>query len=295
MTETQSNMSSSLRDLDFNKAYGRAIESISKDMPFLQHGSGDVYPSEVLPATAQLLATLTVQYMTQLVDAALDAQSMQCDASQPQMLPPPKFPPRRVPPLPPPLAAATTTTTTTLTTSKKRRKRAGDEFWDEPVVPKIRPKNHSSNSNSNTLAAKRPTPIDEWVGVAGVDCLETSRARAAYVRGPHSLSTHCFLFPVCHDVYAYGRVLEVQAAKRSLEPLLLDPVVADMVRTEGRRTKKKQKSSRAATDDLEEEDDEEDNNEEANAKGGPMWPGLEYVLPVHRSNYGSEYAEGDED
>jgi hypothetical protein len=115
---------------------------------------------------------------------------------------------------------------------------------------------------------------------------------------------------VCHDTYAYNRVVEVQTAKRSLEPLLMvDPTLADLVRTEGHRARplkksgggaasKKQKTGASGSakrsddpDDEDEDDDEpddeedEDDEEESSKLDGPMWPGLASILPVHRRAY----------
>lgn len=271
---------------EIEKAYDLAVEKLAKDMPLIQHGSGDVPPSSVLPSTSKVLATLTAQFISNLVDAALDAQTILCDsdASQPQVLPPPRFPRQRKPPIPPPLAA----TMAESVGAKKRRRRADDDFWDEPVVPKLR-----TNKRAETalVAKSSPPSIDDWVGVAGVDLLETSRSRSAYVRGPHALSTQSFVFPVCHDSYAYNRVLEVQASKRSLEALFINPALTDLVRTEGRPVKKKKKDAASATEDPEDEQDE-DASEETDAIDGPMWPGLEAIFPVHRSYYESLFKDG---
>jgi hypothetical protein len=247
-------------------------------MPVLMHGSGDVSPSEVNPATAELLSSLTAQYIGTLVDAAIDSHDMLRD-SQPDLplVPPPCFTRSRKPPIPPPPPVDSKSTNR----KPRKRKRVTDEFWDEPLPePKIRgvtPAKKKGGDNDDEVH------VDEWVGAAGVDLVE-SRARAAFVRGNAALSTHSFIFPICHDVYAYGRVTEVQAASRAVAPLLLDPVLMNMVRTEGKlkhaALPSKKKGTTANMSDPEENDDEinADDNEEEDLSA---WPGVESLLPVH--------------
>lgn len=345
-------------------AYERTVHRLTEDMPLLLHGSGDVVPSQVVPETAQLVAALTTDYITHLVDAALDSQQMLCDGAESHiaittkrkvnhmkrngkgsaafalarrareedpitMIPPPRFVRSRKPPVPPPPETEETTDDTPKKASgtgakrgvgraaeiekmNKRRKqqayRSSDDFWDEPLKePKIRNKTASSSTglasdktgfpSSSTI--NTPVHIDEWVGVAGVDLLETRRTREAYVHGPQSgaLQTQSFIFPICHDVYAYGRVLEVQAARRSIQPLLLDPVVMEVVRTDGpkltmkrKKKSKKPKNSGRNEDDGDDEDNEEEDEdgeaeEDTEQEGGPMWPGLDGILPSYNSTF----------
>jgi hypothetical protein len=260
------------------EAFGKVVASITRDMPVLMHGSGDVSPSEVNPATAELLSSLTAQYIGTLVDAAIDSHDMLRD-SQPDLplVPPPCFTRSRKPPIPPPPPVDSKSTNR----KPRKRRRATDEFWDEPLPePKIKgvtPPKMKGGDNDDEVH------VDEWVGAAGVDLVE-SRARAAFVRGNAALSTHSFIFPICHDVYAYGRVTEVQAASRAVAPLLLDPVLMNMVRTEGKlkhaALPSKKKGPTANTSDPEENDDETnaDDNEEEELSA---WPGVDSLLPVH--------------
>jgi hypothetical protein len=307
---------------EIDVAFDDVVAKLAQDMPLILHGSGDVPPHAVLPSTSKVLATLTARYVSNLVDAALDAQHITFSSdsaaavAQPQMLPPPSFPLRSLRPHPPPLPSAATASSSSLQilpTIGKRRRKVGDEFWDEPLVPKIR--NSGVLPTSTDLASDQfpptttPSPRMEgpeeerdesWVGAAGVDLLNSSRVRSAYVRGggPYGggLSAHSFVFPVCHDVYAYNRVLEIQSAKRTLQAVLVDPVVAELVQTEGRPAKKKKKTSSrqkhrqdgAADPDEEDlvEDDEDEEEETEGALDGPTWPGLEAILPVHRGGCG---------
>ena len=246
------------------------------------------------------------------------------------VVPPAAFPRPRAPPVPIPPSKE----------KKGKKRRAKDEFWDEPLPePRIRSKiaaaaaaatattaaqhgsaatevsgsSISNNNGDDDDDAEAPTArkvhVDEWVGAAGVDLFESSRARSAYVRGPSALTTQNFIFPVAHDTFAYGRVLEIQNARRQTQSLLVDPVVAELVRTEGQKlhhhrklskSKKKQqqkgkgggasgKEKADGTSDPEDEDVDDDEDDAASEGGaddedGPMWPGLEYILPVHRGS-----------
>lgn len=257
-----SSRTKSKEPIPLKSAFDAAVAKLTSDMPLLLHGSGDVPPPDVDPSAALMLATLTAEYIAKLTDAALDAQSMLLDNRYAtRLLPPPSFPKVRKPAPPPPVES----------TTKKRK--ACDEFWDEPLAePKIR---------SRTSVKPPPTP-DQWVGAAGVDLFE-GRARSAYVRGPEALSTHSFVFSICHDVYAYGRVMEIQTAKQSVEPLLIDSVLMEMVRENALKPKKKAAADKeGTTSDPEEEDDEENAESEEDEKDGPTWPGLDAILPVQR-------------
>ena len=256
------------------QAFAEAVVAIAPDMPLLMHGSGDLPPSEVNADTAALLSELTVQYISGLVDAAVDAHDLLMDGSG-GILPPPALPDRRKPPRPPSPSADGASK------KRKRNKKAGTDYWDEPLPePKIK----SKTPKAGAAQEGKKVHVDEWVGVAGVDLWETSRSRKAYVATPSAIGTQCFIFPICHDAGLYGRVMEVQAARRSIAPVLMDSVWLDMVNAEGGRlgssTRKRPAtaSDRDANDDAEE--DEEDNNEEEQL---PTWPGSESLLPIHRA------------
>lgn len=195
---------------------------------------------------------------------------------------------------------------TTVELKKKRiRKKANKEYWDDPLPePKIRKQQQETQSdgtiggnsnvktNATTAAAPRAAPmvhVDEWVGVSGVDFYETTRARNAYVVAPTAITTKCFIFPICHDAGLYGRVMEIQSARRNITPYLADPVWAELVRTEGSRRRIHVRSSnKSSANDGDggdnggerEEDDDEDNEVEDIIHA--TWPGLESLLPIHR-------------
>lgn len=259
------------------------VSSISRDMPVIMHGSGDVAASEVNPATAELLSALTAQYIGNLVDAAIDSHDMLRD-SEPDLplVPPPCFSRSRKPPIPPPPVENNSNSNSAGSTSNRKhckRHRATDEFWDEPLPePKIRGGRKPAKKKGGD---DDEVNVDEWVGAAGVDLWEESRARAAFVRGNAALSTHSFIFPICHDVYAYGRVTEVQAASRAVAPLLLDPVLMDMVQTEGKLKHAPTSKKKAPGNTSDPEEDDEENPDDDEDEQVSAWPGVESLLPVH--------------
>jgi len=241
-------------------AFEKAVKAIAPDIPLLMHGSGDVPPREVNLDTAGLVAELTVQYMARLVDAAVDAHRTLTDGAGGGL--PPLAKRYRTPLVPPRLEKRQETAT------KRKRRKAGQEYWDDPLLePKIRNVEPTEN---------REKQQDEWVGLAGVDFFETSRSREAYVTTPSVIGTQSFVFPICHDAQLYGRVMEVQSARRNLEPELLDTVLMDLIRTEGVK-KKDTKSSKEKleTGDENFEEEEEELEEE------PVWP-MDPFLPSYR-------------
>lgn len=273
------------------RAFSEAAAALAPDLPLLMFGSGDVEPANQDPDTVALVAQLTVQYVSQLVDAAVDAHDLLTDGAG-GVLPPPPVPHKRVPPRPPPPTATNKPiSTATFKPEPQKRKRSDEDYWDDPLPePKIRTHKPSQSvqANLSALAAEGPSslssphvPVDEWVGVSGVDFWETSRSRVPHVATPSAIGTQCFIFPVCHDAGLYGRVMEVQAARRSIEPVLLDNVWMDLVRKEGGRLGKSAVVGAPMNDD---EDADQDENQDADHRA--MWPGLESLLPIHRGDNG---------
>jgi hypothetical protein len=304
---SKSSATASTKDLA-QAAFTEVVQAMAQDMPLLMHGSGDVQPSDVSKDSVNLLCELTANYICHLVEAAVDAHEMLNDG-KPQPLPPPPLPktrktavpapPPSVPVVPPSKDSKDNNKTNNKDKDKPprhtKRRRPTDEFWDEALVePKIKGKPTQPTEASKKMPKFTDgVPVDEWVGVSGVDFWERDRARKAHVGMPAAIGTQCFIFPVCHDVGLYGKVLEVQAARRAIAPLLADSVVQDVLRKEGalqglgalrkRRDKKKQVGGTDNSDDDDDDDEEEpeDTDSEGEDGGGATWPGLESLLPVH--------------
>jgi hypothetical protein len=310
-------------------AYSEIVKALSKDMPLIMHGSGDVPPSQVNPETVRLLSELTANYISNLVEAAVDAQEI---LNNGQRLPLPPPPPRRKedtrkPPPPSPYvfppstaddakdrALTGSTTTTSGKTNKKsqaakkaaaaaaaaaeeersyqqnrkRRIRRDVEYWDDPLPePKIRNKSKPPPVPEGKVIDG--VPIGDWVGVAGVDFFEDSRARSAYVSAPAALTSANFTFPVCHDPVLYGRLLDITSARRSIQPILANTTIQDVIRNEGalqgavalrKRREKKRTTAQSGGDD---DDDEPEATDSEDEDTGAAWPSLEELLPVHTS------------
>ena len=71
------------------------------------------------------------------------------------------------------------------------------KFWDAPL-PERKIKNKPAKPGKTQGPKFQGVPVDEWVGVSGVDFLESNHARKAHL-ALHS-GTQSFIFPVCHDV-----------------------------------------------------------------------------------------------
>lgn len=267
------------------EAFEEVVNALSHDMPLVMHGSGE--PSEVNVESVRLLSELTANYIGNLVEAAVDAHAILNDGPKP--LPPPPFArvvrPKPLPPQPEQQSKDQT--------SNKRR-RAADDFWDEPLKePKIQNKSATTANNTtidNTEVLEPDLPSEEWVGVSGVDFWESSRARKAYVGSPAAIGSPSFVFAICHDPGLYGRVIEVQRiARRSIAPILVDPVIKAVLAEEGAKTgpgalrKREKKASKGGDDSAPEDSDSED--EDGN---GAVWPGLDSMLPVHMT---TDFAE----
>lgn len=343
--------------LDFNKAsqdaYTEIVDSLAKDMPLVMHGSGDVPTWDVNPRSARVLAQLTANYISNLVEAAVDSQEILNDGERPSLPPPPLVSKekRRTAPLPseyewPPsilaksakvltvptkkkkkmtkaeaaAAAAKATSTAASDTKdaaakkatgtaakpagavnkpnfgeKKKRKRRDVDYWDEPLPePKIKNKSSLKSSTEVDSIMFKGVPIGDWVGVAGVDFFEDSRIRDAHISAPAAVGAQNFIFPVCHDKHLYGKILEMQASRRSMGPILNDSVVMDMIRAEAQgpfgalrkrreREEKQKKTGGDVTQESEEEEPETTDMEDEFSRKA-IWPGLDELLPMHNSS-----------
>ena len=261
------------------ESFRKTVDGFSPDMPLIMHGSGDVEPLSVNPDTVQLVSSLTTQYVSNLVDAAIDSHKILASGTgHPDRvlnapLPPRKrsrFPPKPVPP-------------EQQQAGKRKRKlvRGSDDYWDQPLPePKIKGVDKKKKSNS--------IHVDEWVGLAGVD-LREDRIRSSYVRGIEALSTSSFVFPVCHDVYAYGRVRAAQSAKRSTQPLLVQQPLMEMIQDDHNENRTEKKSENDVVSDPEDDENDEKgsddggkNDDEEEEDTGPAWPGIDSILPLPR-------------
>jgi hypothetical protein len=261
--------------------FREALQSMIQSMPLMMHGAGDVVAESVETETSELVASLTAHYIASLADAAIQVHRIQAPHA-PHSVPPPRFATNTsLCPLPP--LRSSTSMTNNGNNNKQKRSFNNDMCWDEPLPP---PK------------IKNRTPIppvdrDEagWVGIAGCDFESTSRVRRAYVSSNNALSTHTFLFPICHDAYAYGRVTQVQASKRSLLPILTDTTTMEVVKAEAASRKKNPTKSlnkkRKTVDDNEDADDDNQGNEtDSDEEGGEedaAWPAIDLLLPSYRS------------
>ena len=62
-------------------SFRQLSKALQPDMKLLMHGSGDVGPSEVDDASKEMLSDLTVQYIYNLVEAAVDAHDILTDGA----------------------------------------------------------------------------------------------------------------------------------------------------------------------------------------------------------------------
>uniref|UniRef100_A0A7S2EC34 Uncharacterized protein n=1 Tax=Trieres chinensis TaxID=1514140 RepID=A0A7S2EC34_TRICV len=270
-------------------AHAEFASSLVPDLPLLMHGSGDVAPCEVEPGSVRALADLTATFVSRLVAAAVDAHDILTDGAG-GVCPPP--PPSQT------FTRDTTSSNCAATETGKKRKRdwvgdGGDDFWDEPLPePKVKKRVEDSTAGDEDHYQiqgsdrqhqqwgqddDQQVPFNEWVGLSGVDVF-TRRRRAPYASVPSAVGTQCFIFPVCHDAALYGRVMEVQAARRNVAPVLLDPVLMDMVRNEGAALVRGERGAEGDNDD----DPEGAAKLQTRPVFEAVWPGLEDVLPIHR-------------
>ena len=302
MSSASSDSRESSQKEAFESAFSEAVKAFAKDVPLLLHSSGDVVPSAVNPETVHLVSCLTAQYIEKLVDAGLDSHFTFMNNPDEVRVPPPRFQREPMSSKPPPFSEthpgdfpktlptgknANDSSVDNLSLRKRGRKRPSEEYWDDELpAPKIRKQTANDTTTTTTKRRttktdqqlvpprdpNRPVALDEWIGAIGVD-LRQDWIRKIHVKD--GISAQSFVFPVCHDTYAYNRVREIRAAKRTLDPLLQDSTIHALIQTEGRIPRP------GSLGQMKKDDDPEDEALD-DGQGEPEWPGLDYILPVHK-------------
>jgi hypothetical protein len=189
-----------------HEAFEACVTALAPDIPLLMHGSGDVMPQHVDPASAALVARLTTDYITELCYAAIDAHDIWTDGAG-GLLPPPEVEPKKLHPMP------------YSEEKKAKRRKPGEEYWDDPLPdPVIRGESRSTPQQS------------PWVGLHGVDLEQTSRIRANHIQ--MAIDEQSFLFPIRHDAELYHRVTTLVEARNEIQKILEDSVVTEFIQEE---------------------------------------------------------------
>lgn len=196
------------------------IDTIKHDLPLIMSGSGDApHPSQINPATAELLAILTAQYIEKLVGAAVDAHDILTDGRS-GAFPKPSF-------------------------SKKNQgvSSLNVDNWEEDLpVPKIRRKNGTSGdvADGDFVGQGAGTVHDdgdenrvdnqerEEIYARGIE-LYPNRIRNEQEGMSSFIGLQSFIFPICHDAEMYTKVKDHKAFKRQLEEVLIDPGVMGLI------------------------------------------------------------------
>lgn len=192
------------------------IDAIKNDLPLIMSGSGDApHPSQVNPATAELLAILTAQYVEKLVAAAVDAHDILTDGvvvDGGRIIPKSPFPKKSY---------------ADVVSSLK------DDNWEKELpVPKIRKKSRRKSNvtdgDDDDIDRMDNEEEEDEVYVRGVE-LYPNRIRNEYEGTSSFIGLQSFIFPICHDAEMYTKVKDHKAFKRQLEEILIDPGIMGLV------------------------------------------------------------------
>jgi|AntRauTorckE5430_2_1112549.scaffolds.fasta_scaffold02191_1 hypothetical protein len=206
-----SRKSSSSRSSENTNPTQNFINALIPDLPLLMYGSGDVHPTQTNPATVELIATLTAQYVEKLVYAAVDAQDILTDGAGGNL-------PKQV---------------------FQKRKREDDWSQDLPM-PKIRSElnleregGKRASADPDNLAAAPLEDCDSENGeyVKGLD-IYPNRIREPHSDIPSTIGAQSFVFPICHDAEMYSKVQENKTFKAQLDETLVDSTVMDFIKEE---------------------------------------------------------------
>lgn len=281
--------------------FNELADSLFPDLPLIMHGSGDVHPNDVNPATVSLLSFLVARYIRDLVDAAVDAHDILTDGSG-RLMPPASPFPKDDGCRGKDIKSRNSRKRTRWNISEREDCILHDaEDWELPLSPaKICRKDGNNDMREDE---EQIVSHDEWQGTVGID-LNENYIRSNYSSIPYTIGPQSFVFPICHDPILYSRVREIQSARRNITDVLMDPVVAECIREEGPDALGDSMFEWVKWESLElylpsagsekrgksagEEEDETDKakKREMVRRVGleAKWPGLDRLLPVYGSD-----------
>lgn len=257
-------------------------DGILPDLPLVMHGSGDVNPRDVSNTTASLLSHLVASYIRDLIDAALDAHDVLTDGFG-GLLPPPNY-----------FQSIHHHDNECSNKSKKQRNTFSMDIMNnennnwQPTVTK---------SNSFEKGEEYHVKVEDeslnfdkyYLGVSGVD-LHQNYIRYKYSTIPYTIGTQSFIFPICHDPILYGRVKEIQTARRTFTDVLMDPVIMNCINEENIKpfnsnfmsSESKSLILERNSVKSESETDEEKVWQEGEVESLEVfWPGMDKLLPTY--------------
>ncbi len=256
------------------ESFETTCNSIANDMPALFHGAGLQCTNE----TASLMAFLTTQYMTKMVKQAV----VTCQYQFPKHTTTPVFRKRKVAtnfddPLPVPKIRKKTDPSDDAKQQQTAATAVEIKNWDLPQT--------QANPSQATNHPSMQADSQPWVGASGVDVWESNRRKLRNSIGLHSAH---FVFLLCHDKYAYGKIRQLKSTKNTLT-ILEDPVVRETIveqALEEKRLRQPAKPKKKTADDVEDEEDDEESSQEAvsdDDEDAPAWPNLDRLLPAYRN------------
>ncbi len=224
------------------KASRELSKSLSKDLPFLMYGSGDVYPYPYTtsstststsidsakhdndPNTVSLLAELTCDFIHDLVHAAIDSHDIYTNGKcfgrndgggGGGIIPIPNF-------ISSSSSSSSTSDATRNTASCNNtdniRKRNRD--WEEELpIPII-----TSLQKSEQQLPHPPL----WQGSIGLN-ISSNEIRSKYMSSTQTINEKSFLLPIYHDEIMYNRCKETLSFHQGLTDALFDPAIKQVV------------------------------------------------------------------
>lgn len=218
------------------KASKELSKSLSKELPFLMYGSGDVYPYRYTsttstssstdsakhdndPNTVSLLAELTCDFIHDLVHAAIDSHDIYTNGKcfgrndgggGGGIIPNPNF-----------ISPSSSTSTALCTNTDNIRKRNRD--WEEELPIPIITSLQKSEQQQQQLLPPPPPPPPLWQGSTGLN-ISSNEIRSKYMSSTQTINEKSFLLPIYHDETMYNRCKEILSFHQDLTDVLFDPV-----------------------------------------------------------------------
>ncbi len=80
---------------------------------------------------------------------------------------------------------------------------------------------------------RRKKSLEDGALCQGLDIRSIHGPPKAISSNINAITTKSFIFPICHDALLYGKVLDIQAARRDFAHDMVDKVTIDLINSEG--------------------------------------------------------------
>lgn len=185
------------------------VKAILPNIPLIMYGAGDVHPDKIDPASAELVAILTAQYVKKLTAAAVDAHDILTDGNGGKLPPEPY--------------------------QDYKKKQVDPSNWDEeqpkPLIRNQENKAQSAVKDDEDDSSDDLKQKPKECFVKGVD-IYPNRIREPHSTIPSTIGLQSFAFPLCNDAEVYAKIMKMKQVKKNIDEALIDSSIMEFIKGE---------------------------------------------------------------